>query len=154
MLTFLKETLMWARKILCARSKVSSRLTLVLFHSFWRQLLLFVFSILLYTEVIDLELQNGWWYSTPSAGLYQVNIKTSLTFKCLIEHLFTDFSYSRPLDTYLWKQMIKMNKNITYKWCYTDKKHLLFTKRKCHKFSWLFIAYLVLPDGDRFARAE
>ena len=30
-----------------------------------------------------------------------VNIKTSLTFKCLIEHLLADFSYSRPLDTYL-----------------------------------------------------
>ena len=28
-------------------------------------------------------------------------IKTSLTFKCLIEHLLADFSYSRPLDTYL-----------------------------------------------------
>ena len=27
--------------------------------------------------------------------------KTSLTFKCLIEHLLADFSYSRPLDTYL-----------------------------------------------------
>ena len=28
-------------------------------------------------------------------------LKTSLTFKCLIEHLLADFSYSRPLDTYL-----------------------------------------------------
>ena len=28
-------------------------------------------------------------------------VKTSLTFKCLIEHLLADFSYSRPLDTYL-----------------------------------------------------
>ena len=27
--------------------------------------------------------------------------KTSLTFKSLIEHLVADFSYSRPLDTYL-----------------------------------------------------
>ena len=65
-------------------------------------------------------------------------LKTSLTFKCLIEHLLADFSYSRPLDTYLWKQMMKMNRNITYKWCNIAKKHLLFTKRKCHKFSWLF----------------
>ena len=55
------------------------------------------------------------------------HIKTSLTFKCLIEHLLADFSYSRPLDTYLWKQMMKMNRNITYKWCNIDKKHLLFT---------------------------
>ena len=29
------------------------------------------------------------------------SFKTSLTFKCLIEHLLADFSYSRPLDTYL-----------------------------------------------------
>ena len=28
-------------------------------------------------------------------------LKTSLTFKCLIEHLLADFYYSRPLDTYL-----------------------------------------------------
>ena len=72
-------------------------------------------------------------------------IKTSLTFKCLIEHLLADFSYSRPLDTYLWKQMMKMNRNITYKWCNIDKKHLLFTKRKCHKFSWLFTASRCSP---------
>ena len=30
-----------------------------------------------------------------------IHIKTSLTFKCLIEYLLADFSYSRPLDTYL-----------------------------------------------------
>ena len=73
------------------------------------------------------------------------HIKTSLTFKCLIEHLLADFSYSRPLDTYLWKQMMKMNRNITYKWCNIDKKHRLFTKRKCHKFSWLFTASRCSP---------
>ena len=72
-------------------------------------------------------------------------IKTSLTFKCLIEHLLADFSYSRLLDTYLWKQMMKMNRNITYKWCNIAKKHLLFTKRKCHKFSWLFTASCYSP---------
>ena len=72
-------------------------------------------------------------------------IKTSLTFKCLIEHLLADFSYPRPLDTYLWKQMMKMNRNITYKWCNIAKKHLLFTKRKCHKFSWLFTASRCSP---------
>ena len=71
--------------------------------------------------------------------------KTSLTFKCLIEHLLADFSYSRPLDTYLWKQMMKMNRNITYKWCNIAKKHLLLTKRKCHKFSWLFTASRYSP---------
>ena len=71
--------------------------------------------------------------------------KTSLTFKCLIEHLLADFSYSRPLDTYLWKQMMNMNRNITYKWCNIDKKHLLFTKRKCHKFPWLFKASRCSP---------
>ena len=32
---------------------------------------------------------------------YYVPFKTSLTFKCLIEHLLADLSYSRPLDTYL-----------------------------------------------------
>ena len=73
------------------------------------------------------------------------SFKTSLTFKCLIEHLLADFSYSRPLDTYLWKQMMKMNRNITYKWCNIAKKHLLFTKRKCHKFSWLFTASRCSP---------
>ena len=73
------------------------------------------------------------------------SIKTSLTFKCLIEHLLADFSYSRPLDTYLWKQMMNMNRNITYKWCNIDKKHLLFTKRKCHKFPWLFTASRCSP---------
>ena len=78
-----------------------------------------------------------WWY---------VAIKTSLTFKCLIENLLADFSYSRPLDTYLWKQMMKMNRNITYKWCNIDKKHLLFTKRKCHKFSWLFTVSRCSPS--------
>ena len=71
--------------------------------------------------------------------------KTSLTFKCLIEHLLADVSYSRPLDTYLWKQMMKMNRNITYKWCNIAKKDLLFTKRKCHKFSWLFAASRCSP---------
>ena len=69
-------------------------------------------------------------------------VKTSLTFKCLI---LADFSYSRPLDAYLWKQMMKMNRNITYKWCNIVKKHLLFTKRKCHKFSWLFTASRCSP---------
>ena len=69
-----------------------------------------------------------------------IAVKTSLTFKCLIEHLFADFSYSWPLDTYLWKQMMKMNRKLTYKWCDIARKHLLFTKRKCHKFSWLFTA--------------
>ena len=72
-------------------------------------------------------------------------VKTSLTFKCLIEYLLDDFFYSRPLDTYLWKQMMKMNRNITYIWYNVDKKHLLFTKRKCHKFSWLFTASRCSP---------
>ena len=76
---------------------------------------------------------------------WKLLLKTSLTFKCLIEHLLADFSYSRPLDTYLWKQMMKMNRNITYKWCNIAKKHLLFTKRKCHKFSWLFMASRYSP---------
>ena len=29
------------------------------------------------------------------------NVKASLTFKCMTEHLFADFSYSIALDTYL-----------------------------------------------------
>ena len=80
-----------------------------------------------------------------SQVLHMSKFKTSLTFKCLIEHLLADFSYSRPLDTYLWKQMMQMNRNITYKWCNIAKKHLLFTKRKCHKFSWLFTASRCSP---------
>ena len=75
----------------------------------------------------------------------KIAFKTSLTFKCLIEHLLADFSYSPPLDTYLWKQMMNMNRNVTYKWCNIAKKHLLFTKRKCHKFSWLFTASRYSP---------
>ena len=80
--------------------------------------------------------------------------KALLTFKCMTEHLFADFSYSIALDTYLWKQMMKMNRKLIHIWYNLDKRHLLFTKRKCHKFSWLFMASLVLPEEDRFAHAE
>ena len=89
--------------------------------------------------------QSGVAILFPIVCLPVLCLKTSLTFKCLIEHLLADFSYSRPLDTYLWKQMMKMNRNITYKWCNIAKKHLLFTKRKCHKFSWLFTASRCSP---------
>ena len=71
--------------------------------------------------------------------------KASLTFKCMTEHLFADFSYSIALDTYLWKQMMKMNRKLIHIWYNLDKKHLLFTKRKCHKFSWLFTASRCSP---------
>ena len=71
--------------------------------------------------------------------------KASLTFKCMTEHLFADFSYSIALDTYLWKQMVKMNRKLIHIWYNLDKKHLLFTKRKCHKFSWLFTASRCSP---------
>ena len=72
-------------------------------------------------------------------------IKASLTFKCMTEHLFADFSYSIALDTYLWKQMMQMNRKLIHIWYNVDKKHLLFTKRKCHKFSWLFTASRCSP---------
>ena len=72
-------------------------------------------------------------------------VKASLTFKCMTEHLFADFSYSIALDTYLWKQMMQMNRKLTHIWYNVDKKHLLFTKRKCHKFSWLFTASRCSP---------
>ena len=62
-----------------------------------------------------------------------VDFKASLTFKCMTEHLFADFSYSIALDTYLWKQMMQMNRKLIHIWYNVDKKHLLFTKRKCHK---------------------
>ena len=76
-----------------------------------------------------------------SGGLkYIRNLKASLTFKCMTEHLFADFFYSIALDTYLWKQMMQMNRKLIHIWYNVDKKHLLFTKRKCHKFSWLFTA--------------
>ena len=71
--------------------------------------------------------------------------KASLTFKCMTEHLFADFSYSIALDTYLWKQMMQMNRKLIHIWYNVDKKHLLFTKRKCHKFSWLFTASRCSP---------
>ena len=72
-------------------------------------------------------------------------IKASLTFKCVTEHLFADFSYSIALDTYLWKQMMQMNRKLIHIWYNVDKKHLLFTKRKCHTFSWLFTASRCSP---------
>ena len=73
------------------------------------------------------------------------SIKASLTFKCMTEHLFADFSYSVALDTYLWKQMMQMNRKLIHIWYNVDKKHLLFTKRKCHGFSWLFTASRCSP---------
>ena len=73
------------------------------------------------------------------------SIKASLTFKCMTEHLFADFSCSIALDTYLWKQMMQMNRKLIHIWYNVDKKHLLFTKRKCHKFSWLFSASRCSP---------
>ena len=78
----------------------------------------------------------------PNQGL---SVKASLTFKCMTEHLFADFSYSIALDTYLWKQMMQMNRKLIHIWYNVDKKHLLFTKRKCHKFSWLFTASRCSP---------
>ena len=72
-------------------------------------------------------------------------LKASLTFKCMTEHLFADFSYSVALDTYLWKQTMQMNRKLIHIWYNVDKKHLLFTKRKCHRFSWLFTASRCSP---------
>ena len=82
-------------------------------------------------------IQSAWYFMNckPTNA-----IKASLTFKCMTEHLFADFSYSIALDTYLWKQMMQMNRKLIHIWYNVDKKHLLFTKRKCHKFSWLFTA--------------
>ena len=74
-----------------------------------------------------------------------IQLKASLTFKCMTEHLFADFSYSIALDTYLWKQMMQMNRKLIHIWYNVDKIHLLFTKRKCHKFSWLFTASRCSP---------
>ena len=76
---------------------------------------------------------------------WEVGIKASLTFKCMTEHLFAGFSYSIAVDTYLWKQMMQMNRKLIHIWYNVDKKHLLFTKRKCHKFSWLFMASRCSP---------
>ena len=80
-----------------------------------------------------------------SVSQVSVSVKASLTFKCMTEHLFADFSCSIALDTYLWKQMMQMNRKLIYIWYNVDKKHLLFTKRKCHKFSWLFTASRCSP---------
>ena len=77
---------------------------------------------------------------TSTLGLKFDSLKASLTFKCMTEHLFADFSYSVALDTYLWKQMMQMNRKLIHILYNVDKKHLLFTERKCHKFSWLFTA--------------
>ena len=82
---------------------------------------------------------------TQTVLIGRSNLKASLTFKCMTEHLFADFSYSIALDTYLWKQMMQMNRKLIHIWYNVDKKHLLFTKRKCHKFSWLFTASRCSP---------
>ena len=82
----------------------------------------------------------GWWFSSTLTIF-----KASLTFKCMTEHLFADFSCSIVLDTYLWKQMMLMNRKLIHIWYNVDKKHLLFTKRNCHKFSWLFTASRCSP---------
>ena len=43
-------------------------------------------------------------------------LKASLTFKCMTEHLFADFFYSIAPDTYLWKQMMQMNRKLIHIW--------------------------------------
>ena len=83
---------------------------------------------------------NLWKNVTPLCTSW---FKASLTFKCMTEHLFADFSYSVALDTYLWKQM--MQRKLIHIWYNVDKKNLLFTKRKCHKFSLLFTASRCSP---------
>ena len=70
-----------------------------------------------------------------------MEFKTSLTFKCLIEHLLADFSYSRPLDTYLWKQMMKMNRNITYKWCNIMERHNWHLMLNIDEYTTSYIMY-------------
>ena len=60
--------------------------------------------------------------------------KASLTFKCMTEHLFADFSYSVALDTYLWKQMMQMSRKLIHIWYNVHKKHLLFTEEMSQVF--------------------
>ena len=100
------------------------------------------------------SLQGHWWgFISPNYVVWPIfflmnvfiALKASLTFKCMTEHLFADFSYSIALDTYLWKQMMQMIRKLIHIWYNVDKKHLLFTKRKCHKFSWLFTASRCSP---------
>ena len=69
------------------------------------------------------------WISTFVTFRLCFQIKASLTFKCMTEHLFADFSYSIPLDTYLWKQMMQMNRKLIHIWYNIDKKQVLFIKR-------------------------
>ena len=52
----------------------------------------------------------------------------------MTEHLFADFSYSVALDTYLWKQMMQMNRKLIHIWYNVDKKHLLFTEEMSRVF--------------------
>ena len=88
---------------------------------------------------------NIWFHTSGAAIFRSFHLKASLTFKCMTEHLFADFSYSIALDTNLWKQMMQMNRKLIHIWYKVDKKHLLFTKRKCHKYSWLFTASRCSP---------
>ena len=47
-----------------------------------------------------------------------------------------------------------MNRKLIHIWYNVDKKHLLFTKRKCHSFRGYLRHPVVLPEKDRFAHAE
>ena len=51
---------------------------------------------------------------TSLKSWYNGHVKALLTFKCMTKHLFADFSYSIALDTYLWKQMMQMNRTNTH----------------------------------------
>ena len=52
-------------------------------------------------EIPPCREQSNYPYFTRQSSEKQCKIKASLTFKCMTEHLFADFSYSIALDTYL-----------------------------------------------------
>ena len=111
------------------------------YQDFWK-VLLFLRKVRSHLEIL---FNRKFQIFRKRYSLLEKLVKALLTFKCMTEHLFADFSYSIALDTYLWKQMMQMNRKLIHIWYNVDKKHLLFTKRKCHKFSWLFTASRCSP---------
>ena len=60
----------------------------------------------------------------------------------MTEHLFADFSYSRLLDTYLWKQMMQMSRKLIHIWYSIDKKHRFIYKKE---LSQVFVVIYGIP---------
>ena len=62
----------------------------------------YLLILLRYRKLYDLSAKvSAYFFACILLHFLSSLLKTSLTFKCLTEHLLADFSYSLPLDTYL-----------------------------------------------------